>query len=148
MALRPTPVGPTNFCTEDFGPLEVDYDYEAVGEALDRSKIELRPFNMWRYRELLPVDGEPTVGLHTGGTPLVNADRLAAAIGLERLWVKNDAVNCPTLSFKDRVVAVAEQGEGVRPDHGWLRLDRQPGQQRGGPGRLGRVGQLRFHRRR
>jgi threonine synthase len=101
------PVGPTNFCTEDFGPLEVDYDYEAVGEAIDRSKIELRPFNMWRYRELLPVDGEPTVGLHTGGTPLVKADRLAAAIGLEKLWVKNDAVNHPTLSFKDRVVAVA-----------------------------------------
>jgi threonine synthase len=101
------PVGPTNFCTEDFGPLEVDYDYEALAEALDRSKIELRPFNMWRYRELLPLDGEPTVGLHTGGTPLVKADRLAAAIGLERLWVKNDAVNFPTLSFKDRVVAVA-----------------------------------------
>jgi threonine synthase len=101
------PVGPTNFCTEDFGPLEVAYDYEALAEALDRSKIELRPFNMWRYREFLPLDGEPTVGLHTGGTPLVKADRLAAAIGLERLWVKNDAVNFPTLSFKDRVVAVA-----------------------------------------
>jgi threonine synthase len=101
------PVGPINFCTEDFGPLEVDYDYEALGEALDRSKIELRPFNMWRYRELLPLDGEPAVGLHTGGTPLVKADRLAAAIGLDRLWVKNDAVNSPTLSFKDRVVAVA-----------------------------------------
>jgi threonine synthase len=101
------PIGPTNFCTEDFGPLEVDYDYDAVGGALDRSKIELRPFNMWRYRELLPIDAEPAVGLHTGGTPLVKADRLAAAIGLERLWVKNDAVNAPTLSFKDRVVAVA-----------------------------------------
>jgi threonine synthase len=101
------PIGPTNFCTDDFGPLEVDYDYESLGEALDRSKIELRPFNMWRYRELLPLDGEPAVGLYTGGTPLVKADRLAAALGLERLWVKNDAVNAPTLSFKDRVVAVA-----------------------------------------
>jgi threonine synthase len=99
--------GPTNFCTEDFGPLEVDYDYEAVGEAFDRAKIELRPFNMWRYRELLPLDGEPAAGLHTGGTPLVRAERLGAALGLERLWIKNDAVNAPTLSFKDRVVAVA-----------------------------------------
>ncbi len=101
------PVGPTNFCTEDFGPLEVDYDYEAVAEALDRSKVELRPFNMWRYRELLPLDGEPAAGFHTGGTPLVRAERLGAALGLDRLWVKNDAVNHPTLSFKDRVVAVA-----------------------------------------
>jgi threonine synthase len=101
------PIGPTNFCTEDFGPLEVEYDYDAIGEVIDRSKIELRPFNMWRYRELLPIEGEPTVGLHTGGTPLVKADRLGAAIGLERLWVKNDAVTAPTLSFKDRVVSVA-----------------------------------------
>ncbi len=101
------PAGPTNFCTEDFGPLEVDFDYDAAAEALDRAKVELRPFTMWRYRELLPLDGEPTVGLHTGGTPLVKADRLGAALGLERLWVKNDAVNAPTLSFKDRVVAVA-----------------------------------------
>ncbi len=101
------PKDPNNFCTEDFGPLEVDYDYEAIGETLSRSKIELRPFNMWRYRELLPVDGEPTVGLHVGGTPLVRADRLAQELGVEKLWIKNDAVNFPTLSFKDRVVAVA-----------------------------------------
>jgi threonine synthase len=96
-----------NFCTEDFGPLEVDYDYEAIGEALNRIKIELRPMNMWRYRELLPLDGEPTVGTQVGGTPLVRANRLAEALGVENLWVKNDAVNYPTLSFKDRVVSVA-----------------------------------------
>ena len=101
------PREPLNFCTEDFGPLEVDYDYEGVGEALSRSKIELRPLNMWRYRELLPLDGEPTVGMQVGGTPLVRADRLAEALGVQRVWVKNDAVNFPTLSFKDRVVAVA-----------------------------------------
>src|SRR6266404_5448958 len=98
---------PLNFCTEDFGPLEVDYDYEAIQEALSRSKIELRPNNMWRFRELLPIDGEPTVGSQVGGTPLVRADRLAEALGVERLWIKNDAVNFPTLSFKDRVVSVA-----------------------------------------
>src|SRR5438132_8296041 len=96
-----------NFCTDDFGPLEVDYDYDAVRETLSRAKIELRPFNMWRYRELLPIDGEPTVGPLVGGTPLVKADRLAEALGVRRLWVKNDAVNFPTLSFKDRVVSVA-----------------------------------------
>lgn len=96
-----------NFCTEDFGPLEVDYDYTAIREAFDRAKIEVRPFNMWRYRELLPLDGEPTVGTQVGGTPLLRADRLAEALGVRRVWLKNDAVNFPTLSFKDRVVSVA-----------------------------------------
>jgi threonine synthase len=101
------PISPNNFCTEDFGPLEVDYHYEAIREALTQEKIELRPMNMWRYRELLPLDGEPTVGTQVGGTPLIKADRLAEALGVEKLWIKNDAVNFPTLSFKDRVVAVA-----------------------------------------
>lgn len=101
------PKEPLNFCTEDFGPLEVDYDYEAIAEVLSRTKIELRPRNMWRFRELLPIDGEPTVGAQVGGTPLIKADRLAEAIGVETLWLKNDAVNFPTLSFKDRVVSVA-----------------------------------------
>src|SRR5919198_294176 len=101
------PKEPLNFCTEDFGPLEVDYDYDAVKESLGRGKIELRPETMWRLRELLPLDGEPTVGAQVGGTPLLRADRLAEALGVERLWIKNDAVNFPTLSFKDRVVAVA-----------------------------------------
>src|SRR5437762_10821011 len=104
---RSYPKQALNFCTDDFGTLEVDYDYEAIAEALDRSKIELRPFNMWRYRELLPIDGEPTVGQLVGGTPLVQATRLADELGVEKLWIKNDAVNFPTLSFKDRVVSVA-----------------------------------------
>jgi threonine synthase len=101
------PKEPLNFCTEDFGPLEVDYDYDTVREALSRAKVELRPDTMWRFRELLPLDGEPTVGAQVGGTPLVQANRLAKALGVARLWIKNDAVNHPTLSFKDRVVAVA-----------------------------------------
>lgn len=96
-----------NFCTEDFGPLEVTYDYEAVGKRLSRRAIQARPRNMWRYKELLPIDGEPTVGRHVGGTPLVRADRLAKALGVAELYIKNDAVNHPSLSFKDRVVAVA-----------------------------------------
>ena len=101
------PAEALNFCTEDFGPLEVDYHYEAIAEALSRSRVESRPETMWRFRELLPLDGAPTVGTQVGGTPLVRADRLADALGVEHLWLKNDAVNFPTLSFKDRVVAVA-----------------------------------------
>ncbi len=62
---------------------------------------------MWRYRPLLPIDGEPRVGLHTGFTPLVKAKNLAKALGLKELYIKNDSVNHPTFSFKDRVVAIA-----------------------------------------
>ncbi|MGA2704504.1 MAG: threonine synthase [Isosphaeraceae bacterium] len=96
-----------NFCTEDFGPLEVTYDYEAAARTLTRSALVARPRTMWRYKELLPIDGEPTVGQHVGGTPLIRADRLARVLGLRELYLKNDAVNHPSLSFKDRVVAVA-----------------------------------------
>ena len=101
------PVSATNFCTEDFGPLEIDYDYDAIAETVNRGKIEVRPNNMWRYQEFMPLDAEPTIGLQVGGTPLLPAPRLAKALGVKHLWLKNDAVNHPTLSFKDRVVAVA-----------------------------------------
>ena len=101
------PKSAQNFCTDDFGPLEVDYDYDAVGATMTRAAIMARPRNMWRYRELLPIDGDPTVGRHVGGTPLIRADRLAKSLGIAELYVKNDAVNHPSLSFKDRVVAVA-----------------------------------------
>jgi threonine synthase len=96
-----------NFCTDDFGPLEVAYNYDEVARTLSRGAIAARPRSMWRYRELLPLDGEPTVGRQVGCTPLVRADRLARALGVSELYIKNDAVNYPTLSFKDRVVAVA-----------------------------------------
>jgi threonine synthase len=95
------------YCDDDTGPLEVAYDYEKIKPHVGRAKFQARPRNMWRYRELLPLEGEPTVGPQVGGTPLVRADRLADALGVERLWIKNDAVNFPTLSFKDRVVSVA-----------------------------------------
>src|SRR5262245_32927007 len=101
------PLQMTNFCTECFGPLEVEYKYDAIGKAVKRETFGERPFNMWRYRELLPLDGEPTVGRNVGGTPLVKADRLAQALGVNKLWLQNDTVNFPTLSFKDRVVSVA-----------------------------------------
>ncbi len=94
-------------CSECFGPLEVDYDYDAIHRVLSRKVIESRGKNMWRYRELLPIAGEPTVGRDVGFTPLVKADRLAKALGVGECYVKNDTVNYPTLSFKDRVVSVA-----------------------------------------
>src|ERR1700681_3218027 len=94
-------------CEFDFGPLEAAYDYEAIGKALTREKILSRPRSMWRYRELLPIENEPTVGLQTGFTPLIRARRLAEHLGVDELYIKNDTVNYPTLSFKDRVVAVA-----------------------------------------
>jgi threonine synthase len=101
------PKDPNNFCPDDFGPLEVDYDYDAIRSALSRKELASRPNTMWRFRELMPIDGEPSVGVRVGGTPLVRAERLAAAIGVDELYIKNDAVNFPTLSFKDRVVSVA-----------------------------------------
>jgi threonine synthase len=94
-------------CEFCFGPLEVAYDYAGIGKALSRGVIESRAPTMWRYAELLPLDGPPTVGLQTGMTPLVRADRLAKRLGVRELWIKNDAVSHPTLSFKDRVVSVA-----------------------------------------
>jgi threonine synthase len=103
----PYPVAPVAICEECFGPLEVDYDYDAIKSVLTREEIERRPKNLWKFRELMPLDGAPTVGLNSGGTPLVKADRLAKALGVQAVYLKNDAVNHPTLSFKDRVVAVA-----------------------------------------
>ena len=96
-----------HICEFDFGPLEAAYDYDAIRNVLTRELIESRPQTMWRYRELLPIDGEPTVGTQVGFTPLVKADRLAKKLGIRELWIKNDSVNYPTLSFKDRVVSVA-----------------------------------------
>jgi threonine synthase len=94
-------------CEFCFGPLEVEYDYEAVKTVLSRERIQARPPTMWRYRELLPIEGEPTIGFDVGFTPLVKAPRLAQRLGLRDVWIKNDTVNYPTLSFKDRVVSVA-----------------------------------------
>jgi threonine synthase len=104
---REYPLAATHVCEFDFGPLEVAYDYAAIKKSLTRHAVESRPQSMWRFRELLPVAEEPTVGVEVGFTPLIKADRLAKALGIRELWVKNDAVNYPTLSFKDRVVSVA-----------------------------------------
>src|SRR3989441_996954 len=104
---REYPLAATHVCEFDFGPLEVVYDYDRIKQSLTREAIKSRPNSMWRYRELLPVADDPTVGLQVGFTPLVKADRLAKRLGIRELWIKNDTVNYPSLSFKDRVVSVA-----------------------------------------
>jgi len=93
-------------CSQCLGPLEVTYDYEAVRKAISRSLIESRPNSIWRYLELLPVE-EPRTGFNSGFTPLVRARRLAEALGVREVYVKDDSVNHPTFSYKDRVVSVA-----------------------------------------
>lgn len=104
---REYPLEATHVCEFDFGPLEVVYDYDLIKQHLSPKVIHNRAPNMWRYRELLPVASEPTVGCQVGFTPLVKADRLAKRLGIRELYIKNDTVNYPTLSFKDRVVSVA-----------------------------------------
>lgn len=101
------PAGASWVCDQCLGPLEVTYDYEAIAPCLSRAVIEARPRNLWRYRELLPVAGEPRTGLYSGCTPLVRAERLAQRLGVRELYVKDDSVNHPTFSYKDRVVSVA-----------------------------------------
>ncbi|HEY2888401.1 MAG TPA: threonine synthase [Candidatus Limnocylindrales bacterium] len=103
---RPEILGPSYVCASCFGPLEVAYDLDLVRAGLSRATIEARPAGIWRYLELLPVDAQPARGLPVGSSPLVRAQRLGAAIGIDGLLLKDDSRN-PTLSFKDRAVAVA-----------------------------------------
>jgi threonine synthase len=100
------PAQPLWVCTECLGPLEVSFDYDAIRPVLTRELIESRPRNLWRYRELLPVE-EPRTGFNSGFTPLVKAMRLADELGVAELYIKDDSVNHPTFSYKDRVVSVA-----------------------------------------
>ncbi len=100
-------VDPIYVCEFCFGPLEVVYDYDGIRGVLTKDEIMSRPQNLWRYKELMPIDGEPSSGLNSGFTPLVKADKLAKHLGLKNLYIKDDTVTHPTLSFKDRVVAVA-----------------------------------------
>jgi threonine synthase len=85
----------------------VTYDYSTLSQTVTRSSIEAGPKSIWRYRPFLPVTSETPIDVGTGMTPLLKANRLARRLGLKRLYIKNDAVNMPTLSFKDRVVSVA-----------------------------------------
>lgn len=95
-----------DFC---FGPLEVIYDLDQIASRVSRESIAAGPPSLWRYRDFLPcAPDDPNAGLPTGMTPLLRAPRLGEALGLNDVWIKNDAAN-PTHSFKDRVVSVALQ---------------------------------------
>src|SRR5215470_4189570 len=96
-----------SICEDCFSPLEVTYDYESIRPHISRELIASRAPNMWRYRELLPLPVGFEPALPAGFTPLLHAARLGAAFHANHLYIKNDAVCLPTLSFKDRVVAVA-----------------------------------------
>ena len=94
-------------CSDCLGPLEVSYDYAAIrGDDQRAASIESRPRSLWRYLELLPVE-EPRTGFNSGFTPLVRATRLARELGVAELYLKDDSVNHPTFSYKDRVVSIA-----------------------------------------
>ncbi len=103
---RSFPTEALHVCDWCFGPLEVAYDYDAVAAAVSRESVAAGPRTIWRYHHLLPAAHTAPVELGAGCTPLVRADRLAAALGLGELWIKDDTAN-PTGSFKDRVVSVA-----------------------------------------
>lgn len=97
----------THVCEFCFGPLEVSYDFSRLSQPITREGIEAGPNSIWRYRSFLPVETDTPIDVGTGMTPLLKSHRLARQLGLENLYIKNDAVNMPTLSFKDRVVSVA-----------------------------------------
>ncbi len=99
-------LAPKHVCEFCFGPLEVEYDYERIAQTLSRESIKNGPYNIWRYQDLLPVEGTPRVNLEAGFTPLVRARNLGKLLGIKELYIKNDTAN-PTWSFKDRVVSVA-----------------------------------------
>src|SRR5262245_25454496 len=104
---KPWGNAPKSVCEDCFSPLEVFYDYDSLAQAFTREQISQGPPNIWRYSALLPLPENHQPNLPVGYTPLVNAPALARAFGAKNLYLKNDAVCLPTLSFKDRVVAVA-----------------------------------------
>ncbi len=103
---RSYPVEPEHVCEFCFGPLEVDYDYDAIAGVISRERVEAGPHSMWRYQDLLPTARESGIDMGTGMTPLTRAENLGGVLGLRNLYIKNDSTN-PTFSFKDRVVSVA-----------------------------------------
>ena len=103
---RDYPLAALHVCEYCFGPLEAVYDDAAIRAAVSREAIATRPATLWRYREFLPCEADSAVDIGAGFTPLLHAKNLGKALGLPRLYLKNDTAN-PTWSFKDRVVAVA-----------------------------------------
>ena len=101
------PNTPLSICEDCFSPLEVQCDLEAARSTFTREAIAKGPSSMWRYQALLPVPDDYVPATPAGWTPLLKAPRLGKRIGANNLYIKNDAVCLPTLSFKDRVVSVA-----------------------------------------
>ncbi len=104
---RDYPSAPIHVCEFCFGPLEVDYHYDVIKKLITRKRISAGPPSIWRYKDLLPIEGDVAVGHHVGFTPLIRSKNLADELGVRELYIKNDSVCHPTSSFKDRVVAVA-----------------------------------------
>src|SRR5262249_13865233 len=98
---------PISFCQSCFAPLEVAYDWDRIQKEVSKDEIARRPTNLWRYKELLPLPDQDDYSSPAGFTPLVKAQKLGESLRSHSVYVKNDAVCFPTLSFKDRVVAVA-----------------------------------------
>ncbi|MGH9568402.1 MAG: threonine synthase [Candidatus Angelobacter sp.] len=98
---------PISFCQNCFAPLEIIYDLAQIRKEVTRNDINRRPPDLWRYKELLPLPEEYDASLPVGFTPLVKAPALGEVFRSKCLYLKNDSVCFPTLSFKDRVVAVA-----------------------------------------
>jgi threonine synthase len=101
------PVLPAHVCDQCFGPYEVEYDYDKMKGKVTRESIMRGPKSLWRYRDLLPIKGEPRTGHFSGFTPLKRSERLARELGCKELWIKDDSCNYPTYSYKERVVSVA-----------------------------------------
>jgi threonine synthase len=90
--------------------LDVDYDYELAKKRIEERPLAERPWNIWRFEELLPIlnrRAQQRVGAFAGKTPLIHAERLGAELGLSNLYLKDDSTNRPSLSYKDRVVGMA-----------------------------------------
>src|SRR5579872_3866297 len=98
---------PISFCQKCFAPLEIAYDWPRIREQVSKDEIATRGTTLWRYKELLPLPEQYDSSLPVGFTPLVRASGLADILRSKSLYLKNDSVCFPTLSFKDRVVAVA-----------------------------------------
>src|SRR5437762_8992281 len=97
---------PVAACAGCWGGLEPVYDLDEVRRTFTPETIAARPRDLWRYRELLPLDAEPTVGHGTGFTPLLPAPRLGQRLGITDLRLTYVAASRPPLSFKDRQAAV------------------------------------------
>src|SRR3990170_172284 len=106
-----SPATPVHVCEFCFGPLEVDYRYDVLKRVVTRESIAAGPPSMWRYKDLLPVEGDVAVGHHVGFTPLIRAGNLADELGCREIWIKNDSVACAsTGNLANSVAAHAAEG--------------------------------------